>query len=134
MCPELPASPISVLLQLAECLVSQGGPQYDCSYLMSVSRHVYNTILQLCMLIVPPEASHPETTNVSFLVSVNLTWGNCIKTVRTPPLKPNQQWNKTTPITVGNCDHGPLTYTINESTTERMSSCFSSVWVVQNVY
>jgi len=86
------------------------------------------------MLIVSPEASHPEITSVSFLVSVNLTWGNCIKTVRTPPLKPNQQWNKTTPITVGNCDHGPLTYTINESTTERMSSCFRSIWVVQNVY
>ena len=49
---------------------------------------------------------------------MNLTWGNCIKTVKTQPFKPNQQWNKTTPITVGSCDHGPLTYTINKSTIE----------------
>ena len=49
---------------------------------------------------------------------MNLTWGNCIKTVKTQPLKPNQQWNKTAPVTVGSCDHGPLTYTVNKSTIE----------------
>ena len=84
-----------------------------------INTHV--VVNNYALLFVAPEAEHPEITSVSFLVSVNLTWGNCIQTVRTPPLKPNQKWNETTPITVGSCDHGPLTYTINQTPTERMS-------------
>lgn len=51
---------------------------------------------------------------MTFLVSVNLTWGDCIATAKTPALKPNQSWNETETVTVGHCDKGRLTYKISE--------------------
>ena len=61
-----------------------------------------------------------QVESVSFLVTVNDTWwpgvgpggDTCIKTVKTPPIPPNQPWNESKSIDVGKCDHGPLTYTL----------------------
>ena len=57
--------------------------------------------------------------SVVFLVTVNDTWwpaeqrgGTCLETVKTPPIPPNRPWNESESITVGKCDHGPLTYTL----------------------
>ena len=61
---------------------------------------------------------------MSFLVSVNLTWGECIATAKTPALKPNQSWNETEMIAVGHCDKGRLTYKISEEGEARMGGHF----------
>ncbi len=68
----------------------------------------------------PPAESPSAVTSVTFLLTVNDTWypdeyhKKCLQTVKTPPLQPNQQWNKTQSIAVGVCDHGPLLYTITD--------------------
>jgi len=55
---------------------------------------------------------------MTFLVTVNDTWypqeynTTCLQTVKSPPLWPDVSINETQSIQVGNCDHGPLTYTI----------------------
>ena len=60
---------------------------------------------------------HGEVESVTFLVTVNDTWwtweqGGCLKTVKTPPIRPDTPWNESQSITVGKCDHGPLTFTL----------------------
>ncbi|XP_019864463.1 PREDICTED: uncharacterized protein LOC109593807 [Amphimedon queenslandica] len=64
----------------------------------------------------PPQPSAPrDVISLTFLVCVNDTWGNCITTVKTPPIKPNTPWNKSENIMVGDCDHGPLLYTVQQN-------------------
>ena len=59
-----------------------------------------------------------KVVSVTFLVTVNDTWypeeynTTCLQTVKTPPLRPDVSINETQSIQVGNCDHGPLTYTV----------------------
>ncbi len=68
----------------------------------------------------PPAESPSAVTSVTFLLTVNDTWypdeyhKKCLQTVKTPPLQPDQQWNKTKSIAVGVCDHGPLLYTVTD--------------------
>ncbi|XP_065909146.1 uncharacterized protein [Dysidea avara] len=66
-------------------------------------------------------ASSGEVLSVTFLLTVNDTWypgenngKKCLHTVKTPPLKPNTSWTDSIKIQVGECDHGPLTYTISK--------------------
>ena len=60
-----------------------------------------------------------KVVSVTFLVTVNDTWypqeynTTCLQTVKTPPLWPDVSINETQSIQVGNCDRGPLTYTID---------------------
>ena len=58
---------------------------------------------------------------IVFLLTVNDTWypneypgKTCLRTVKTPPIKPDIPWNESVNIAVGECDHGPLTYTISK--------------------
>lgn len=58
---------------------------------------------------------------ITFLLTVNDTWypneypgKTCLHTVKTPPIKPDIPWNESINIAVGECDHGPLTYTISK--------------------
>ena len=58
---------------------------------------------------------------ITFLLTVNDTWypneypgKTCLHTVKTPPIKPGIPWNESVDIVVGECDHGPLTYTISK--------------------
>lgn len=55
-----------------------------------------------------------DVISMTFLICVNDTWGNCIATVKTPDIKPNTPWNKSENILVGNCDHGPLIYNVQQ--------------------
>ena len=57
---------------------------------------------------------------ITFLLTVNDTWypneypgKTCLHTVKTPWIKPDIPWNESVNIAVGECDHGPLTYTIS---------------------
>ena len=67
--------------------------------------------------------SPDKVISVTFLLTVNDTWypgeyhKKCIQTVKTPPLKPNQKWNESVNILVGECDHGPLTYMVSDEGT-----------------
>ncbi|KAJ8304678.1 hypothetical protein KUTeg_018261 [Tegillarca granosa] len=56
-----------------------------------------------------------DVSSIRFLVSVNDTWGSCLATVATPPLKPGVKHNYTNAIHVAKCDHGPLDYNIMTS-------------------
>ena len=58
---------------------------------------------------------------IVFLLTVNDTWypneypgKTCLHTVTTPPIKPDIPWNESVNIAVGECDHGPLTYTVSK--------------------
>lgn len=62
----------------------------------------------------PPLRSVDALDTLTFLVAVNDTWGSCITTVRSPPLPPNQTRDKAPHIMVGQCDNGPLTYTVHK--------------------
>ncbi len=80
-----------------------------------------NLIFNCVGLTVPAESRGlPAVTSVTFLLTVNDTWypdeyhKNCLQTVKTPPLRPNQQRNKTQSIDVGVCDQGPLIYTATD--------------------
>ncbi|XP_064603874.1 uncharacterized protein LOC135469224 [Liolophura sinensis] len=56
--------------------------------------------------------------SMRFLISVNDTWagpGGCLATVATPPLTPGQKYNETLPIQIGDCDHGPMTFTVSKT-------------------
>ena len=71
---------------------------------------------------------HRVVESVTFLVTVNDTWetGGCLETVKTPPIRPDTPWNESQSITVGKCDHGPLTYTlthIGKKTTTLQMHC-----------
>jgi len=62
-----------------------------------------------------------KTISITFLLTVNDTWypdehpgKTCLHTVKTPPIKPDVPWNESVNIAVGECDHGPLTYTISK--------------------
>jgi len=56
-------------------------------------------------------------------VCVNDTWkynppisnDTCMATVKTPPLAPDKLKNKSENVQVGDCDHGPLVYHVNEN-------------------
>ncbi len=69
-------------------------------------------------------------TSVTFLVTVNDTWkwdppienDTCMVTIKTNPLYPNTPLNKTDNIMVGDCDNGPLVFTINSD--DKSSSLF----------
>ena len=58
-------------------------------------------------------ASFVETT-LTFLVSVNATYDDCIATVKTPPIHSNTPYNKSANIMVGDCDHGPLIFQVTQ--------------------
>ena len=91
----------------------------------SLSREFFNELLVVyaffsyvdCWsLPAPARPSAPrDVISLTFLVCVNDTWGNCITTVKTPPIKPNTPWNKSENIMVGDCDHGPLLYTVQQN-------------------
>lgn len=61
-----------------------------------------------------------KVNSVTFLVTVNDTWypdeynKTCMATVRTPGLQPGVKYNETMQIQVGECDHGPLMFTLSD--------------------
>ena len=67
-------------------------------------------------------ASHEnfKVDSVTFLVTVNDTWypdeynKTCMATVKTPALQPGVKYNETMQIHVGDCDHGPLMFTLSD--------------------
>ena len=78
------------------------------------------------LVLVHEASAGSSVSSMSFLVSVNLTWTECIATAKTPLLPPDQTWNSTQPIAVGHCDKGPLTYTIStDPASEFRSNHFS---------
>ena len=64
-----------------------------------------------------------KVDSVTFLVTVNDTWypdeynKTCMATVRSPALQPGVKYNETMQIHVGECDHGPLMFTLSEDGT-----------------
>ena len=76
----------------------------------------------LCVAVCTGPAAPSKVLSVTFLLTVNDTWYPdedpnhklCILTVKTPPLKPDQKWNESEKIQVGECDSGPLTYTVTD--------------------
>lgn len=64
----------------------------------------------------------PDVTSVTFLIVVNNSWQwvppfdnstyLCVVTVKSDPLTPNTPLNKTGSIVLGNCDKGPLVFSI----------------------
>ena len=64
-----------------------------------------------------------KVTSVTFLVTVNDTWypdeynKTCMATVKTPGLQPGVKYNDTMQIHVGDCDHGPLMFTLSDDGT-----------------
>lgn len=59
-----------------------------------------------------PDALQDKVQSITFLISINSTEEHCIHTTKTPPIRPNAPRNKSLEISVGNCDHGPLVYSI----------------------
>lgn len=67
------------------------------------------------------EGAVDGVTSITFLVTVNDTWkwdppisnDTCMVTIKTNPLYPNTPLNKSQNIMVGNCDHGPLVFSVN---------------------
>lgn len=61
-----------------------------------------------------------KVDSVTFLVTVNDTWypdeynKTCMETVKTPGLQPGVKYNETMQIHVGDCDHGPLMFTLSD--------------------
>ncbi len=55
---------------------------------------------------------------LSFLVSVNNTWGDCIATVKTLPINSDTPLNKSERIQVGNCDSGPLVFQVTKDSSK----------------
>lgn len=70
-----------------------------------------------------------KVASITFLVTVNDTWkwdppienGTCMVTVKTYPIYPNTSLNKSENIMVGDCDNGPLIYTVNSDGQEKAS-------------
>lgn len=60
--------------------------------------------------------SPEKVLSVTFLISINNTEQGCMYTTKSPAIPPDLPYNKSQSFSVGNCDHGPLTYTI---TTEK---------------
>ena len=64
-----------------------------------------------------------KVDSVTFLVTVNDTWypdefnKTCMATVKTPALQPGVKYNDTMQIHVGDCDHGPLMFTLSDDGT-----------------
>ena len=64
-----------------------------------------------------------KVDSVTFLVTVNDTWypdefnKTCMATVKTPALQPGVKYNNTMQIHVGDCDHGPLMFTLSDDGT-----------------
>ncbi|XP_071166074.1 uncharacterized protein [Mytilus edulis] len=54
-----------------------------------------------------------KVNSVTFLLTVNDTWGDCIHTVKTPAVVPGK---KSQSIPVGKCDHGPLEFSVQPAT------------------
>ena len=61
-----------------------------------------------------------KVDSVTFLVTVNDTWypdeynKTCMATVKSPALQPGVKYNNTMQIYVGECDHGPLMFTLSD--------------------
>lgn len=61
-----------------------------------------------------------KVDSVTFLITVNDTWypdeynKTCMETVRSPALKPGVKYNESMQIHVGDCDHGPLMFTLSD--------------------
>ncbi len=61
---------------------------------------------------------------MTFLITVNDTWkwdppienDTCMVTIKTYPIHPNTSLNKSENLMVGDCDHGPLIYSVNANT------------------
>ena len=64
-----------------------------------------------------------KVDSVTFLVTVNDTWypdeynKTCMETVMTPALRPGVKYNESMQIHVGDCDHGPLMFTLSDDGT-----------------
>ncbi len=56
--------------------------------------------------------------SLTFLISVNDSWGDCIATVKTYPIRSNTPLNKSQNIQVGNCDNGPLEFRVTQDGSE----------------
>ena len=69
------------------------------------------------MLILHAGSSHQneEFDSVVFLITVNNTWRDCMATVKTPNMAPDVPRNETSNILVGDCDSGPLVFTVTQS-------------------
>lgn len=87
-----------------------------------------------------PASGVKDVASITFLVSVNDTWypseygKQCLKTVKSPPLQPNRSWNDSVTIHVGNCDYGPLIYTVSsETATGELVGCSLSVITKNNI-
>lgn len=84
-------------------------------------------------VIVPLGSSVISTTSnvgsITFLVTVNDTWkwnppidnDTCMVTVKTNALYPDTPLNKTENIVVGDCDSGPLVFTVNSDGKDKAS-------------
>ena len=70
-----------------------------------------------------------KVDSVTFLVTVNDTWypdeynKTCMETVRTPALRPGVKYNESMQIHVGDCDHGPLMFTLSDDGICMQSVC-----------
>ena len=57
-------------------------------------------------------------TSLTFLVSVNDSWGDCLATVKTLLINSDTPLNKSDRIQVGNCDSGPLVFHVTQDNSE----------------
>lgn len=62
----------------------------------------------------PAQRAYDVDTTVTFLISINDSWGNCLATVKTLPINSNTPLNKSDRIQVGNCDSGPLVFQVTQ--------------------
>lgn len=84
--------------------------------------HSYYILLQFIKsLTTIVNIGDTKVGSVSFLIAVNDSWkydpplynDTCMVTVKTGPLYPDVPLNKSESIQIGDCDGGPLVYTIN---------------------
>jgi hypothetical protein len=75
---------------------------------------VLHTLPMLVVLLLASTAcAAPPFVGMRFLVSVNDTWdAGCIYTSPSGWVKPDIPKNQSQSFDIGNCDHGPLTYTV----------------------
>ncbi|KAK7474097.1 hypothetical protein BaRGS_00034626 [Batillaria attramentaria] len=74
-------------------------------------------ILMPAMVVYCSDVTEFDGLVIKFLLTANATQDTvCMATVVTPFLQPNTSWNDTKPIAIGQCDKGPLTYTVKPAT------------------
>ena len=113
---------------VADCLLSPTHMQSSSGTKIIYSLTMFRTVLALSLLcscvsvtVCTVPAASSKVFSVTFLLTVNDTWypddyphKKCILTVKTPPLKPDQKWNESERIHVGECDQGPLIYSVTD--------------------